>query len=158
MTNEFSHFWSVEYTDDSRDFERNTVKFHELSFDFIKRFILMPYNIKEDPVILSINKPENTRIIFRKRRRQQISLKSGETEILPAKYFIGIIKDDGSDFLKNVELAKVDCNVDKMIMATSFLFDGKYIENAKGTSEVNISDVKYKDIIIKYIDVNPIIL
>jgi len=45
-----------------------------------------------------------------------------------------------------------------MIMATSFLFDGKYIENAKGTSEVNISDVKYKDIIIKYIDVNPIIL
>jgi hypothetical protein len=118
----------------------------------------MPYNLKEDPVILSINKPENTRIIFRKRRRQQISLKSGETEILPAKYFIGIIKDDGSDFLKNVELAKVDCNVDKMIMATSFLFDGKYIENAKGTSEVNISDVKYKDIIIKYINVNPIIL
>ena len=158
MTNEFSHFWSVEYTDNSRDFERNTVKFHELSFDFIKRFILMPYNLKEDPVILSINKPENTRIIFRKRRRQQISLKSGETEILPAKYFIGIIKDDGSDFSKNVELAKVDCNVDKMIMATSFLFDGKYIENAKGTSEVNISDVKYKDIIIKYIDVNPIIL
>ena len=158
MTNEFSHFWSVEYTDDSRDFERNTVKFHELSFDFIKRFILMPYNLKEDPVILSINKPENTRIIFRKRRRQQISLKSGETEILPAKYFIGIIKDDGSDFLKNVELAKVDCNVDKMIMATSFLFDGRYIENAKGTSVVNISDVKYKDIIIKYIDVNPIIL
>lgn len=157
MTNEFSHFWSVEYTDDSRDFERNTVKFHELSFDFIKRFILMPYNLKEDPVILSINKPENTRIIFRKRRRQQISLKSGETEILPAKYFIGIIKDDGSDFLKNVELAKVDCNVDKMIMATSFLFDGKYIENAKGTSEVNISDVKYKDIIIKYIEINPIV-
>lgn len=158
MTNEFSHFWSVEYTDDSRDLEGNTVKFHELSFDFIKRFILMPYNLKEDPVILSINKPENTRIIFRKRRRQQISLKSGETEILPAKYFIGIIKDDGSDFLKNVELAKVDCNVDKLVTATSFLFDGKYIENAKGTSEVNISDVKYKDIVIKYIDVNPIIL
>ena len=77
---------------------------------------------------------------------------------LPAKYFIGVIKDDGSEFLKNVELGKENCNVDELVMATSFLFDGKYIENAKGTSEVNISDVKYKDIVIKYIDVNPIIL
>ena len=156
--NEFSHFWNVEYTDDSRDFEGNIKKFHELSFDFIKRFILMPYNLKENPVILNVNKPPNTRIIFRKRRRQQISLKGGEPKILPAKYFIGVIKDDGSEFLKNVERGKENCNVDELVMATSFLFDGKYIENAKGTSEVNISDVKYKDIVIKYIDVNPIIL
>ncbi len=155
---EFSHFWNVEYTDDSRDFEGNIKKFHELSFDFIKRFILMPYNIKENPVILSINKPENTRIIFRKRRRQTISLRGRDPATLPAKYFIGVIKDDGSEFLKDVELAKVNCNVNELVMATSFLFDGTYLENAKGTSEIKYSDVKYKDIIIKYIEINPIIL
>lgn len=98
-----SHIWTAYYVDGSYDVEGD-IKFHEISFPLLDKFIIMPKLNSERQIAIQIDKHPDYCLVFRK--QQHVRVFTGNHA--GTDYYLGLTPDDGSAKVGLVEAGYED--------------------------------------------------